>query len=161
MLCELCKLRPATQKVVEVVAGEHREWHLCEECAQKVAQGLVVQESEEAEKPEAPSPPPPGATLRCPSCGLSYDEFLKVLRFGCAECYTAFHENLQVLLKELHGDYHYRGEPYRPDPQKERWLRELDRLQGALETAVLEENFERAAELRDKIQKVLEKLGWS
>ncbi len=161
MLCERCNLRPATQRVVEVVAGKRREWHLCEECATEVAYGLVATEPQETQaEPESPSAPPPGATLRCPTCGLTYREFLKTLRFGCADCYTAFAENLQVLLKELHGDYRYRGLPHHPHPQKEQWVQELARLHDLLETAVLEEDFERAAELRDQIQTLLEQLGW-
>ena len=157
MLCERCKVRPATQTVVVVTENRRREWHLCNECAPLVAYGLVSLEPAE----KKPAAPPPGASLRCSSCGLTYSRFLEVLRFGCADCYSAFRENLQVLLQELHGSSVYRGEPYRPDPEKERWIRELDRLQGMLETAVLEEDFERAAELRDRVKTVLEHLGWT
>ncbi len=161
MLCERCKVRPATQKVVEVTAGGRREWHLCDECALEVAYGLVPPEPEEPEKPETPEAPPPGAELRCPTCGLTYAEFLKVLRFGCSDCYQAFRENLKVVFQELHGSAQYLGQPYKPDPQKARLVHELEHLQARLETAVLNEDFERAAALRDEIQKILENLGWT
>ncbi len=162
MLCERCHLRPATQKVVEVVAGERHEWHLCEECALEVAYGLVTPAPPEKESlAERSAPPPPGAHLECPSCGLTYREFLQALRFGCAHCYEAFAENLQVLLRELHGSARYRGTPYAPDPEKTSQIQELAQLHRHLRAAVAREDFERAAQIRDQIQALREKLGWT
>ena len=47
--------------------------------------------------------------VSCPSCGMSYEEFRKVGRFGCAACYAAFAPHLSRLLKRVHGATRHTG----------------------------------------------------
>ena len=95
--------------------------------------------------------------LRCAACGSTLRDFRESGRLGCAQCYESFETHLRDLLRRLHGSSQHVGERYGPpagagsaDPR----LQLLD-LKEQLRRAVENENFELAAELRDRI-KVLE-----
>lgn len=106
----------------------------------------------------------------CPRCGMTYEEFRKVGRFGCAQCYAAFAQHLQRLLKRVHGATRHAGKSpagrgaspvsasgtaARPAAASE----ELGRLRQELEKAVAAEAYERAAELRDRITQLQAEAG--
>lgn len=40
---------------------------------------------------------------RCPHCHRSYKEFVHIGKFGCAECYKTFNEQLNPILKRVHS----------------------------------------------------------
>lgn len=102
----------------------------------------------------------------CPVCGMTYEEFRKVGRFGCAACYTAFAPHLQRLLKRVHGATRHLGrtprgaaadtaaappQPAVPAPEGGSPAETVEQLRGELAEAVDSEAYERAAELRDRI----------
>lgn len=159
MLCDICKKREAKIFYTEIKNGEKREQHLCEECAAEhtpsflinkasILSGLLLGASE--------IPKEPKKEVVCPVCGLSYEEFLKQGRFGCAECYHTFKPALQKLLKNLQGaDYHCgkRLKGYLP-ARKEHNLSKIERLTLQLQQAIEKEEFEEAARLRDKIHAI-------
>ena len=159
MLCELCKQTQATVHLTEIINDQMTELHLCEACAnQKGAQveshfgladllsGLAdyskPQESEEA------------VVKACPTCGMTYDDFRKVGRLGCAECYHTFRRSLGSLLKRIHGSpVHVGKSPARlVKPAKAK--PELAELKRKLERAIEEEAFEEAARLRDAVRRM-------
>ena len=96
--------------------------------------------------------------VQCPNCGMTYEDFRKFGRLGCSECYNAFKEQLSVLLKKIHGSNQHLGKaPIKlPQPIKKK----IDMLQDfkrQLQQAIEEEDFEKAAQLRDKIREVEKK----
>ena len=158
MLCDNCGEKKATVHLTEVINGQATEMHLCEKCAaQKSLEmqksldvgdvlaglaGMDIDASSEESK------------LVCPGCGLSYEEFKKSGRLGCSECYKAFEKKLQVLLKRIHGSNRYVGKtPSIVDKKESKGVRAQD-LKMQLEKAIQLEDYERAAELRDKIRKL-------
>jgi protein arginine kinase activator len=75
-------------------------------------------------------------------------------RLGCAQCYQSFEDHLRDLLRRLHGSSQHVGERYvLPGARGEvdATSRLLD-LRDKLRRAVESENFELAAELRDRIR---------
>jgi len=98
--------------------------------------------------------PPEKKTLRCRSCGLKYSEFKETGRLGCPECYKAFAEGLEGLLKTMHKGTRHAGKV----PEALRETREqadrLKSLQKKLDKAIKEEDFEQAAHLRDEIKQI-------
>jgi protein arginine kinase activator len=92
--------------------------------------------------------------IRCAGCGASLGEFRETGRVGCAECYQTFDAPLRELLRRLHGSTHHTGRPYAggtspPPAQPTTSDPELkDQLRRAIET----EQFELAAELRDRLR---------
>jgi protein arginine kinase activator len=151
----------ATLHITEIVKGEARELHLCEECAKqylesgpgedsgetaggliKAPAGLGEAELEELEK------------LVCPTCKLTFREFRSAGRLGCSHCYIAFRDELLPLLENIHGESHHCGKfPKRaPDDSQKRF--QLIKLRNDLRLAVAEESYEEAARLRDQIQEL-------
>lgn len=108
--------------------------------------------------------------LRCPSCGWGTEQLKKTGRLGCPECYKVFGCLLSESLKKMHGGTRHAGKyPANLDSalakevENARELnvlvreknRELFRLQSELENAVRQEEYEKAALLRDRIASLL------
>ena len=98
--------------------------------------------------------PTPADGLRCAACGSTLKDFRESGRLGCGQCYDSFAPHLRDLLRRLHGSSQHVGERYAPpgaegaaDPR----IQLLD-LKEQLRRAVENENFELAAELRDRIR---------
>jgi len=159
MVCEACKQAQATVHLTEIVNEQMSELHLCEACAnQKGAQveshfGLadLLSELGDYGKTQEPEETPSQA---CPSCGMTYEDFRKVGRLGCAQCYTTFKRSLGSLLKRIHGSpIHLGKSPARLiKPAKAKG--ELQELKRRLGHAIEHEEFEEAARLRDQIRRV-------
>ncbi|MCX5680863.1 MAG: UvrB/UvrC motif-containing protein, partial [Candidatus Omnitrophica bacterium] len=149
------------------------EMHICEDCAKERSVQMEQQfgladllaglsdfgkqiKTEEKSK------------LQCTNCALGYEDFRKFGRLGCSECYNAFRGHLSSLLKKIHGSSQHLGKKptgkvapaftapvdvsSTTNPQEET----LQELKTKLQQAILAEDFEAAAFLRDKIR-ILEK----
>ena len=139
---------------------EKRERHLCEECARKKSVQMEQQfgladllaglaDFGKTTKEEVKE------SIRCPNCGMTYDEFRKFGRLGCSHCYDAFKMHLGTLLKKVHGSNHHLGKTPTKIPQSEKKIIEdFHELKIQLEKAIQMEDFERAAEIRDKIREL-------
>jgi protein arginine kinase activator len=101
--------------------------------------------------PETVSAPRSGDP--CVRCGGSLQDFRESGRLGCPECYRSFEVPLRDLLRRLHGSTHHVGERYaeRGAPAPETRVETAD-LREQLRLAVETENFELAAELRDRLR---------
>ncbi len=162
MVCQICGKGVATVHLTEIRDAEVKEMHLCEECARKkglegslgppfeisdLLSGLV--ETAEGVEEEA-------AEVRCPNCGLSYADFKKLGRLGCATCYETFNKHLIPLLKNIHGaNVHVGKSPVQVKGKKVTPI--ISKLKARLEKAIQEEAFEEAVRLRDKIRELEEK----
>jgi protein arginine kinase activator len=73
---------------------------------------------------------------------------------GCADCYTAFRDELLPLLENIHGEVQHVGKLPRRAPQDSRRRQDLIRLRSEMKSAISEELYERAAEIRDQIQQL-------
>jgi len=158
MVCELCKQSQATVHLTEIVNDQMTELHLCEACAnQKGAQveshfGLSdllsgLAETGKGQEPEEVS------VKACPNCSMSYDDFRKVGRLGCAECYPTFKRSLGSLLKRIHGSPIHLGKSPARLVKPAKAKTELADLKRQLERAIEQEEFEEAARLRDQIRR--------
>ena len=162
MLCDNCKEREAVINLTQVEHDSKVTLHLCEQCAQQkgVETAMTVSKSPVGAFVTAlgkgAGAVVPSATdgLRCAACGATLKDFRESGRLGCAQCYQAFEGHLRDLLRRLHGSSQHVGERYAApgeagaaDPR----LQLLD-LKEQLRRAVESENFELAAELRDRIR---------
>ena len=161
MVCELCKQVQATVHLTEIINDQMSELHLCEACANhKGAQveshfGLSDLLSGLADFGKTQEPEGEASTKACPNCGMTYDDFRKVGRLGCSECYTAFKRSLTSLLKRIHGSpIHVGKAPIRLIKPSKVAKTELLELKKGLERAIEEEAFEEAARLRDQIRRL-------
>ena len=137
--------------------------HLCEQCAAEKG----------VESPGSVAKTPLGSFLAAMGKGLpdaapaaraasdaaraaaaSLQDFRESGRLGCPECYRAFEAPLRDLLRRLHGSTHHVGRALRragTAPRRTRGSQRLE-LREQLRLAVETENFELAAELRDRLR---------
>ncbi len=92
-----------------------------------------------------------GVERKCPRCHMRRTDFKKTGRFGCAECYEAFAEELPPLLKAMHRSDHHAGKIPKREGARVTANAELAALQKKMDKAIAAENFEEAAKLRDQI----------
>lgn len=177
MLCDICQKKKARIYYTEIINGEKKEQHLCEDCAAAhssffnnhplntegfnlgdLLSGFLQSYQEGLEEKEEE-----GSTLSCVSCGLSYEEFLKEGKFGCADCYQSFFNVLPKNFRNIQGAVQHTGKqpkkhnitgliPNEEGMKKLEGLTEIDRLSMQLQQAVETEEFEEAARLRDLIR---------
>jgi protein arginine kinase activator len=163
MLCSICKEKPATVHLTDIKGDKMQKVDLCEECAKTKGVNdstfaladmlLGLGASQEIEQASG------GVEIKCPQCGFTQADFKKSGRLGCAECYKAFADGLEGLLKSMHKGTRHAGKV----PEGLRQTRDLsDRLktlQQKLAKAIEEENFEQAASLRDEIKQMTNRLA--
>jgi len=170
MECQECHARPATLHFTKIVNGHKTEVHLCEECARE--KGEIMAGSNAFSIHNLLSgllnfEEPVGANvgghehdlLQCSKCGLTYNEFTKIGKFGCDECYNTFDEKLNPILRKVHsGNTAHTGKiPRRMGKNISERRRILD-LKDHLQALIEKEEFEEAAKTRDVIRE-LERRG--
>lgn len=176
MLCEKCKIREANIKYTEIINGVKKEHNLCSQCAKEMDFGPysalfegefplsmllsgLLGLSDTAEKQQK------AEEVVCPTCGTSYEEFIKNSRFGCADCYHIFDVLIGEKIKKLQDNAAHTGKQPKmrakgkPEAEvnregelqftKEEQIRQLERR---LKAALAEEDYETAAVCRDQIR---------
>jgi protein arginine kinase activator len=158
-LCERCKKSQATFHLHNISPdGDKSETHLCERCA--IEEGLVQlhkptasQDVVESFIKGAKGSAAAMKNLVCESCGISYLEFRNQGLLGCPKDYDVFRELLTPLLERAHdGATHHVGKAPRSLGRTRTTQQEIRHLRRRLQEAVTAEDYERAAELRDRIQ---------
>jgi protein arginine kinase activator len=164
MLCQDCKKREATVHFTQIINNEKVAMSLCKECAAKrgfhsplesmsfplsdFLQGIFKQQfSEKTEDIPA---------IKCTRCGLSFEEFIRQGRFGCGECYNAFRSRLEPIMRKIHGSSLHKGKLPASSKDEPLPIKEEERLEAELKKAIEAEDFERAADLRDKLKAIRE-----
>jgi protein arginine kinase activator len=94
----------------------------------------------------------PYSGLRCKQCGLTFNDFCDIGRFGCGACYDAFREKLEDLLTRIHGGNRHCGLIQADSSLTSATFLKMKRLNDELKHAVEHEDYERAAALRDQIK---------
>ena len=165
MLCENCKKNNATVHVKHVINGEVKESYMCRECAEKAGfntsfsfndmfKDLFNATAESAVLGNGMS----GTVKKCPSCGMTYQQFRHEGKLGCGQCAEAFGVNMDSTLKNIHGSSEHKGKI----PHKSGGIlmvkREKELLRKKMAEAIEKEDFEEAAKIRDRLRS-LEKDG--
>ena len=160
--CERCKKAQATFHLTQIESGgEKIERHLCEQCA--LDEGLLqmqkptvnVQDVLQSFVASAKAGPGPSSDLMCGNCGLSYIEFRNQGLLGCAEDYDVFRDALAPLIGRAHdGATSHTGKTPRSLGQPRTTQQDLRKLRRQLEEAIRAEDYERAAELRDRLHEL-------
>lgn len=165
MLCDECKIRPATVHFTKVVNQHKTEAHLCQECARKLGDDWLLEPGTtfhhilsglfEAEPAAgAVGALPTTKKVRCSNCGLSFADFRRLGHLGCSQCYVEFEQQLEPILRRIHGSIHHTGKVPRRAAAHLQRERKLRLLRQELAEAVAKEDYERAAELRDRIRRL-------
>jgi len=162
MSCDHCHDREAVVHLTQIVNEQVTTLHLCEHCAaakgvdspavSKTPLGSFLAAMGETLPAQVPAP---RSSEACPRCGASFQDFRESGRLGCPDCYRAFEAPLRELLRRLHNSTHHMGERYATQQTSSPELRQAAAaLREQLRVAIETENFELAAELRDRLRVV-------
>lgn len=150
----------------QVTEGKLRKFVLCEACAQKKGitnvDDLLMGGDMLGNSPPQTKIQDLVAELNqedCNACGFTLDDFRKVGRLGCPECYHVFSREIAERLPSMHKGGVHKG--YLPEgvAMKQALKSELACLADKLESAIGDERFEDAAMIRDQICKIEKKKG--
>lgn len=156
MLCDICKVNPATIRLLAVVDGQKTERHLCTSCVAKqklqlrtegVQNILSAFISNSIGKRQSSNP-----DLRCSGCGTQYDDAIRTAKMGCAQCYRDFYDQLKPLLLRMHGGIRHMGRVPQNADRSMKTQRAIEQIRREMDMAVVLEDFELAATLRDEIK---------
>lgn len=184
MLCENCGKHEANVRYTQIINGEKKEMHLCEDCSEKLGIGnmdfkMPISFSsflgdffDEFDNSTFLPEFNPIKELKCDRCGMTFEEFMNTGKFGCGSCYETFESKIDPILKNIHGANRHIGRLGKVLPvtkleeDKEansnvknagkeiKEKSEMDILKESLQKAISEERYEDAAIIRDKIKKM-------
>lgn len=169
MICQICHKRPASVHVTKIVNGVKSELHICEQCA-KEKEGLGINTAMQSfVAPLSFSnileglmdfagvgvlPHEGRVETRCPGCGLDYEEFKKTGLLGCSQCYEIFKDRLDPIIRRIHGNIQHTGKVPKRTGGIIRLKRDIEKLKYELKKAVENEEYEKAAQIRDRIKEL-------
>jgi len=175
MTCQHCGQRDATVHLVELVDGKRTSQWLCPVCAGRPgdqqggdpwfdSDGNDDRHSGDEETESLASflgqvfEPIDGDAASdlpaCSACGYTLDQFRRTNRLGCPRCYEAFRSPLLSILSHLHRHVSHLGKIPGHHGAKSSLSGAIGRTRVALEKAIAAEDFEKAARLRDEIQRL-------
>ncbi len=162
-ICDVCGKNEATLLVRQLNKdGKATDLAVCLECARK--KGFTAGEelkvgAAEVLKDLQRRVEDRDQQVVCSYCGMSFAEFKRLGRLGCAGCWSTFREQLEPLLRRLHSSVRHIGKT--PNQGRKRAQERLlvQRLRAELETAIKAEDYERAATLRDLLRKAGDETG--
>ena len=165
MICQNCGKRDAVTHITQITEGAATEIGLCEVCALEKGIQLKTAISGEALLGGFLATIWKGADLEademvvsgpCSGCGATFADFRQTGRFGCAQCWRTFEPAVRILLRRYHGSTHHVGRAPSGSPRGDELSpQELaDQLREQLHQAVESENFEVAAQLRDRLKEL-------
>ena len=173
MICENCGKREANVRYTKIVNGNKQEYNLCEKCSKELGIGNMDFNmpisfssffSDFLEDVQNASMLPELdliKQLQCPTCNLTFEEFMNTGKIGCSNCYDTFQEKIDPILKNMQGSNRHIGrlgeikqtnlkENNIKENQKE--MSELAKKKQQLKKLVKEEKYEEAAKVRDEIK---------
>ncbi|WP_077324072.1 UvrB/UvrC motif-containing protein [Virgibacillus siamensis] len=169
MECQECHNRSATLHFTQVINGSKTEVHVCEKCAQEkgymtypddgyslhdLLTGLFNFDASSMESPQKTSYQQT-KELQCPQCKMTFSEFKRVGKFGCAECYHTFSNRLDPILRRVHsGNTQHSGKIPNRKGGALQTKKQIESLKNELQGLIKEEAFEEAAKVRDQIKEL-------
>ena len=169
MLCQKCKKNNATIHYRENINGKVTEYSLCADCAAELERDGVIK----FENPfsdfmrdgifDFSSMLPSfftslnhalgsGESKRCPVCGSTFSDIARTGHIGCPQCYETFADELAATVNQLHGTSKPQGRIPKRFGEKQNREAEINSLKEEQKKAIEAQEFEKAAELRDKIK---------
>lgn len=170
MLCEKCRKNEAKINLVTIMNGQKQEVWLCENCAKDIAnvpffnpilkninlplQGMITEILSNADMNKSDVDSNKIKETVCSNCGLTYDEFKKSGKLGCANCYKDFQVVLEPRIKSLQLGIKHIGKIPKIKGKELVQRQRLKGLKEEMQQLILAEEYERAAIIRDEIKKL-------
>jgi protein arginine kinase activator len=168
MICQECNQRPAALHFTKIINGEKTEVHLCEKCAQEKGEMFILNGGsgfafnnllagllniDPSFQKTDQNPFQQEEILQCNHCTMTFSQFLKVGRFGCAHCYETFKDQLKPVVRRLHsGNWSHSGKIPKRIGGGINLKKQIEELKSKLKDSISQEEFENAAIIRDEIR---------
>lgn len=167
MRCERCNKKEAAVHITTIKNGEKKDLHLCGDCAAE--EGYFAWSFEPQfpihsllggvmQKVAGDGPVSVASTRACSTCGRTYREFARTGFLGCSDCYQTFSDAIDPLIQRMQGGTLHRGkQPERRPSVTDKRVSASERiedLRAELQEAVSREDYEMAAQLRDRIREL-------
>jgi len=162
MLCQSCGKNGAAFHYKTNINGVVSELHLCADCASRINNGPVnvnifnLNNSNylSSVMSDFMGSAEQTNTGRCPLCGATARDISRTGKVGCARCYATFSDMLMPFIKRIHGNTRHNGKCPASAGIELQQKRRLEKLKIELARAVEAQNYEHAAELRDRIREL-------
>ena len=157
MICEHCGKNEATTVLKQTINGESRTLHLCSGCANSMMFGNFFSDfGINSLFSKNMSQPSSGTRVRkvCDRCKTSLEEILETGKIGCAHCYETFSQDLARSIEKIHGKSVHTGTVPKSAKGTIKVKNLLTEYKMELNRLIAQQEFEKAAELRDKIKQL-------
>ena len=172
MLCEDCGSNRAVVHITQIGPDGKIEKNLCEKCAAKYGEFLMENQRQRNvsmndflkgvfSAPTKETKPQGGkmTELVCPHGGWSERALQQTGKLGCRVGFEPGRRQLEPLLRRIHGSSTHSGKiPHRTGGTLE-MKHTIESLRKSLKECVAQEEYEKAAELRDKIRQLEHELA--
>ncbi|ACI19370.1 UvrB/UvrC motif-containing protein [Dictyoglomus thermophilum] len=141
MKCDFCNQNEATY-ILEIDDEKgRRKYSICESCLKQVIKdifkGTYIMKEEKAKK--------------CPKCNRSLEEIKETGMLGCSYCYAYFRDEIEKMVYQYHGNKIHKG---KIPAKKEFRIDKILKYKIELSKAIEEEDYEKAAKLRDLLKNI-------
>lgn len=160
MLCSKCNKNEATVQYTQIINGKKTEGYLCASCANLQNNFLNANDlfsmpiSSFLKGIMGSTAFSKAAEPVCEKCNTSLSEFSRMGKFGCDNCYSAFSSEIEPLLRRIHGNTEHKGKVPGRSAGELKNKRRAENLRAELKRCIENEEYEKAAELRDEIRKI-------
>lgn len=173
MLCQKCKQNNASSHIHYVRNGVVRDMYLCDTCANELKKensfdndffkmlSTLFNNNYDLQGET-------NKVLKCDCCNTTFSEIRRTGKIGCANCYKVFEGQLLPIISRIHSNNVHTGKSVESvgdnptdfaetdvDAVDEK-QQQIDRLKLELSDAIKNEEYEKAAVLRDEIRSLEE-----
>jgi len=154
--CENCQ-NPCVIHFTQIVDGHMQKLDMCETCPHAkhmkdpMEFGLMEKLLGIAMQQGVAVPGQIVGGVKCGHCGYPESKFKKTGRLGCPECYDVFITNKMGMLKKIQDAVLHKGKVPRHHDKRSARV-QLAQLNKELQACIDVEDYEQAAQIRDKIK---------
>ena len=158
MICDLCKDGEAVIQLTEIEGSGVRQLHLCEKCAAERGVETTVDRGQAADQRFSPDASradaaAKGEPAQCTFCSGDACGFPRDRPARLRALLRDVRDSLRDLLRRVHGNSRHIGRRYvAPLPTELPHVSSATELRDRLERAIEAEQFELAADMRDKLR---------
>lgn len=174
MLCQKCNNKTASVFISSIINGQEKRLYLCNDCAKDytlfnfrfkdpfsikdIMDKFKTNEDTFIDKDEnlLAMDKEIEEDIKCPNCYSTYNEYRETGKLGCSRCYEVFEKQLKPIIKNMYSYEEYIGKSPKKDNTHIYISKEIRILREDLNRAVEQEEYEKAADIRDKIKELEE-----
>ena len=156
MICDNCKVNNASLMYKQIIDGEELEYNLCNVCAKKLDDELLFLEIFKEFFADFGNGGLSNnrTNIKCNKCGNTLENIKNSGKMGCENCYKLFKNNILPIIKNIQFDNKHTGKATKNLEDEIKLKNELNTLKQKLKEAVVNEDYELAITLRDKIKEI-------